>query len=162
LIRPPIPRRRAAVFSSVAAALIGLAVAAASGLRAAEALPGPVAGRVVRVVDGDTLVVRAHIWLGQEVETAVRLLGIDAPELKGRCPHERALAERARDRLAALVAGGGVVLTDIHYDKYGGRVLARVSTLAAGDLGQVLLAAGLARAYGGRARQPWCPDPDRG
>ena len=32
---------------------------------AAEALAGPVAARVERVVDGDTIEVRAKIWLGQ-------------------------------------------------------------------------------------------------
>ena len=71
---------------------------------AAEVLSGPVPARLVRVVDGDTVVVRARIWLGQEVEIHVRLAGIDAPELRGKCARERALAVRARDFVVARIS----------------------------------------------------------
>ena len=36
--------------------------------QAKDVLAGPVPAEVVRVVDGDTLLVRAEIWLGQTVE----------------------------------------------------------------------------------------------
>jgi endonuclease YncB( thermonuclease family) len=141
----------------------GLAVLAAwaAVAPAAESLPGPVGARVLRVLDGDTIEVRAHIWLGQEVATRVRLAGVDAPELEGACRSERALAMRARAYLAARLAtaDGGladVSLSDIRAGKYGGRVLARVRTAGGEDLSQALLAAGLARAYAGKARRPWC------
>ena len=50
------------------------------------------------VVDGDT------IRLGRR---RVRLIGIDAPEIAGaQCPAERALGERAANRLLALVNQG--------------------------------------------------------
>lgn len=138
-------------------ALSGWAVAAA----AAESLAGPVAARVLRVLDGDTIEVRAHIWLGQEVATRVRLAGVDAPELKGACAHERAMATRARAYLAArLVTVDGspvqVSLSEIRSGKYGGRVLARVRTAGGEDLSRALLAAGLARPYAGKARRSWC------
>ena len=32
----------------------------------AEIVPGPIPARIVRVIDGDTIVVRARIWLGQD------------------------------------------------------------------------------------------------
>lgn len=46
---------------------------------------------VVRVIDGDTLEARVHLWPGLEMMTRVRLRGIDAPELKAHCPEEREL-----------------------------------------------------------------------
>jgi len=128
---------------------------------AAESLPGPVGARVLRVLDGDTIEVRANIWLGQEVATRVRLAGVDAPELKGACRHERILAMRARAYLAARLATADgrpaqVSLSDIRAGKYGGRVLARVHTAGGEDLSHALLAAGLVRPYAGNARRPWC------
>ncbi|MEO5335303.1 MAG: thermonuclease family protein [Magnetospirillum sp. WYHS-4] len=132
-------------------------LAAASGLRGP--VPGPVEARVVRVMDGDTLLVRARPWVGVEVETRVRILGIDAPELHGACEEERRLAAKAKDLLEASVAGGPVFLHEVRDDKYGGRVLARVATAAGTDCAQTLIGAGLARPYGGRKRQPWCPPP---
>jgi len=36
-------------------------------------------GRVVDVIDGDTLLVCTRIWIGYEVETLVRIAGLDAP-----------------------------------------------------------------------------------
>ncbi|GAB4179354.1 MAG: hypothetical protein OHK0024_17690 [Thalassobaculales bacterium] len=121
-----------------------------------QSLAGPVPAQVLAVIDGDTLAVRAHVWLGQTVETKVRLAGIDTPELRGRCPRERALAEQARQRLSDAVAGGEVVLTGIHFGKYAGRVVATVHTPAGQDLAAMLRGAGLARAYRGGGRESWC------
>ena len=90
----------------------------------------PRTGIVDRVIDGDTLVVRARIWLGQEVETAVRLDGIDTPELKSPCAAERELADRARDTITGVADGRRVVLRDVRYGKFAGRVLARISGLS--------------------------------
>ena len=68
--------------------LAGIAVPIGVG-SIGEIVPGPVPAEVLAVLDGDTLVVRARIWLGQDVETRIRLDGIDAPELKGKCESER-------------------------------------------------------------------------
>ncbi len=131
-------------------------------LGAADRLAGPLPAQVVSVLDGDTLEVRVHIWLGQDLNTRVRLAGIDAPELKGKCDRERILARRARAYILARLdpaAGAGaatVRLREIRYGKFAGRVLARVETLDGTDLGQGLLAAGLARPYDGRRRASWC------
>ncbi len=128
---------------------------------AQDRLAGPVPAQVLSVIDGDTIEVRAVIWLGQVVSTRVRLAGIDAPELRGKCARERALAERARAYLLARLEGGELAqvrLRDIRYGKYAGRVLARVETAAGEDLGRGLMAAGLARPYAGRARASWCEE----
>ncbi|MGB1547124.1 MAG: thermonuclease family protein [Alphaproteobacteria bacterium] len=121
-----------------------------------EILPGPVPAYVLRVVDGDTLMVRARIWPGHHVETLVRLKGVDAPELKARCAKERALANEARDFLEQRAAGLPVWLSDIHFGKYAGRVLARVAVDSGTDLGAQLLAVGLARTYVKGPRLSWC------
>ena len=125
-------------------------------VHAVERLQGPVEAEVLRVVDGDTLVARARIWLGQTVETHVRLAGVDAPELRGKCAEEKARALAAREALLRLVGEGPVMLADIESDKYGGRVLARVATGAGDDVAAVLVAGGYVRAYGGGARSGWC------
>ena len=119
-------------------------------------LAGPVPAEVLRVIDGDTIEVRAHIWLGQEVTTLVRLARIDAPELKGKCASERAAAQTAKARLEDKVGGTEVTLRDIRFEKYAGRVMSRVETEAGEDLAAALKREGLVRAYGGAKRQSWC------
>jgi len=123
---------------------------------AGERLAGPLAARVERVIDGDSLAVRVRVWLGLEVTTVVRLRGIDAPELAGRCPAERRRAVAARDALAGLVGGGEVRLAGVETDKYGGRVVADVSDPGGRPLAAVLVDAGLARPYDGGRRAGWC------
>ena len=144
-------------------ALIAVATVLEDGGAAKDrtVLSGPIRARVLRVVDGDTLVVRARIWLGQDVRTLVRLSGIDAPEMRGRCEAERIAARRARTLLRALVGAGAVVLTDIRLGKYAGRVLARVTTPAGEDVADRIRQAGLARAYGGGRRGSWCQRAER-
>lgn len=120
-------------------------------------MPGPVPAGVVKVIDGDTVRVKARIWLGQEIEIAVRLAGIDAPELRGQCPGEREMAVKARNRLSEI-AGDTVQLRNIRYGKYAGRVVAKVTTPAGADLGARLVADSLARPYDGGRRAAWCGD----
>ena len=136
------------------------AVAAVGGhtLVASEVLPGPIPADVIEVIDGDTLRVRARIWLGQEVEINVRLSDVDTPELRGDCEGERTMAVRARSLVAAAIDDRPVSLSAIRYGKFAGRILARVHTASGADLSETLVAAGLGRAYAGRKRQPWC-DP---
>jgi endonuclease YncB( thermonuclease family) len=144
--------------AAVAAASLAL-VAPLSG-PARERLPGPVTAAVEEVVDGDTLRVRARIWLGQELSVLVRLRGIDAPETRSKCEAERALARRAAAYLRAATGTGHVTLTDISGGKYYGRVLARVTTAEGRDVAAALERVRLARQYSGGPRQPWCPLPE--
>jgi endonuclease YncB( thermonuclease family) len=122
---------------------------------AAEGFAGPVPATVERVIDGDTIDVRAQIWLGQTLAVRVRIDGVDAPELKARCAEERSMALAARDFLSRRLMGAEVTLTRVVYDKYGGRVRAKVAD-AKGDVAAALIAAGLARSYHGERREPWC------
>ena len=157
-----LPWRAAAGAMALAAGVLAWSLSEAGAQAGAQdRLAGPVPAQVLSVIDGDTIEVRAVIWLGQVVRTRVRLAGIDAPELRGKCARERALAERARAYLLARVGGedrAWVRLRDIRYGKYAGRVLARVETAGGEDLGRGLMAAGLARPYAGRARVSWCEE----
>jgi endonuclease YncB( thermonuclease family) len=124
---------------------------------AAETFAGPVTAAVVSAVDGDTLDVNVRIWLGIDIATRVRVRGIDTPELHSRCAAEKAMAEAARVKLAAL-AGSAVRLSNVANDKYGGRVDADVATASGTDIAPAMIATGLAHPYDGKgARADWCP-----
>ncbi len=123
--------------------------------------PAPVSlaahpAEVLRVIDGDTFEARVRVWPGLDITTKVRLRGIDAPELKARCPAERAMAEAARDALRDMLAAGGVSVSVVVPDKYGGRVDADAGTRAVANVSAALLANGHGRRYGGGRRLPWC------
>lgn len=143
-------------FSAATLAGIVLTLPTASPALPAEMLPGPYHAEVERVVDGDTLAVRVSVWLGQELSVLVRIRGIDAPEIRARCPRERALARAAADHLTALVAGRPVNLTNVAGGKYYGRVVADAESAGSGDLAQAMVVPGLARRYHGGAREVWC------
>lgn len=122
----------------------------------------PVFGRgiypaeVLRIADGDTFEARVQVWPGIAITTKVRLRDIDTPELKARCPQERVKAEAARARLAAILAEGGVELSRVGLDKFGGRIDAAASTRSTPDVSAALLQAGLGRRYAGGRREGWC------
>lgn len=111
---------------------------------------------VTRAIDGDSIEVRATIWPDLTASTQIRVAGVDAPELRRpQCDAERALAERARDRTAALT-DNGVVLVDPRLGKFAGRVVAQVILPDGRNLADVLIAEGLGRAYDGGRRKGWC------
>ncbi|NTF18225.1 thermonuclease family protein [Agrobacterium rubi] len=117
----------------------------------------------IYVIDGDT------VSINQE---RIRLDGIDAPELKGKCTNERELARKAHHRLAELIDGSRLVVSrtpvgarkgefgmeqQFKTDRYG-RTLAPL--IADGhDVGEAILREGLARKWtkkwDGR-EEPWC------
>ena len=78
-------------------------------------------GRVVRVVDGDTLVLLVS---GHDQER-IRLAGIDCPERK------QAFGTKAKEALARLAAGKEVTVEWEKRDRYG-RVVGKVMSMAAG------------------------------
>lgn len=134
------------------AAFSGLA---ATSSFAADILPGPVEAEILSVYDGDTFTARVHIWIRQFVDTAVRVEGMDTPEIKGECQAEADLAVKARDRAVELL-GTKATLSDIRNDKYGGRVDAIVTLQDGRRLSDVLISEKLARPYSGGNRTSWC------
>lgn len=111
----------------------------------------------LRNYDGDTITVdlpRIHPLLGQAI--SIRINGIDAPEIKGRCDRETRLAEEAKAVVTALLSGSKrIVLVDVGRDKYF-RIDATV-TADGVDVGAELVRRGLAVKYdGGTKTHRWC------
>lgn len=110
-----------------------------------------------RCYDGDTCTVSlpgVHPLFGERID--VRIAGIDTPEIKGKCEHEKALARSARDLVnETLATASNIDLEDLGRDKYfriGARVMADGQ-----DLGAELLRLRLAVIYnGGTKTAPWC------
>lgn len=137
-----------------------MACAAWVSIAGAQVLPARWNGTIVRVIDGDSCIVRAVVWPAMTIETEIRLLGVDTPESAWRahCPAERLLAQRATAALAAAFPiGSAVQLGAVEPDKYGGRWLAVVIGPTGASAQEVLLTAGLAAPYTGRGpRKDWC------
>jgi micrococcal nuclease len=123
-----------------------------------DVVPGPVRAHVVKVVDGDTFQVIAEIWKGTYVLTDIRVGGVDTPEKKGRakCAHEAALAEQASAATKALIDGKDVLLYNVQYEKYGGRVLGDAKTTDGTSVAGNLVGKGLAKPYDGGTKSSWC------
>jgi endonuclease YncB( thermonuclease family) len=111
---------------------------------------------VLRIIDGDTFVARVRVWPGIDVDTKVRLRGIDAAELHARCTAELAKAQAARTALQTILDAGGITVSRVGIDKYGGRVDASVATRNTADVSAAMLSGGWARAYDRGRRGSWC------
>jgi endonuclease YncB( thermonuclease family) len=111
---------------------------------------------VLRVIDGDTFEARVRVWPGLDVDTKVRLRGIDAAELHARCSDEFAKADAARAALEKFLAEGDIAVSRVGIDKYGGRVDAAVATGRTADVSAAMLTGGFARRYSGGRRRSWC------
>lgn len=99
------------------------------------------------VVDGDT------IWFKGD---KIRVADIDAPETHDyRCDSEKALGDRATNRLHDLLEAGPITLRTIDRDEdtYGRKL--RIVLVNGQSVGDTLVSEGLARYYGG-GRRPWC------
>jgi endonuclease YncB( thermonuclease family) len=110
--------------------------------------------RVVRVIDGDTLVLIIDLGFRMYAEQMVRLLEINTPELRSGPPAERERGAAAREFTLAWLqdhAGHGpadwpLSIRTEKGDSFG-RWLAYVECGAGHRLHEALLAAGLAVAY---------------
>ena len=119
--------------------------------------PGDYPADVVRVIDGDTVAVNVRVWPSVLIETSIRVLGVDTPELRGKCESEREKAREARSFVRKLLpAGSKIVLKKVKPDKYAGRHDAEIWLADGRSLAELLIGAKLAREYHGEARQTWC------
>lgn len=115
--------------------------------------------RVIRgklAYDADTIYVMMP-GLPPEIEQmSVRVNGVDAPEIKGKCDDEKDQAEKGRAFVQDLLAAAGQVrFCNPKWGKYAGRVLADVKIDGA-DLAGMLIEKGFGRAYHGERREGWC------
>ena len=127
----------------LAVALAALALAWSSRSRGSDEAPGAtLSGRVVRVVDGDTI----RVALPGRVER-VRYIGIDTPESVKPGTPVQCFAHRAAAENARLVGGRRVRLVlDVEPRDRFGRLLAYVHRASDGlDVGAELVRRGFAR-----------------
>ena len=114
-------------------------------------------GEVQRIIDGDTIELRVEIWPSLHINAVIRILGIDTPELRGKCEEEKRRALDAKVFLTnALPRGSMVTVGKLKPDKYGGRYDADVQTSNGKSVAELLIAAGHARQYSGKMRVSWC------
>jgi len=137
----------AALNSLLPAVLVFAALAASNSYQAV----------ITRVIDGDTVELRVVIWPQIETTARIRLLGVDAPELKGKCADERKRALEAKAFLEKLLpVKSRVEIKNVKPDKYAGRYDAVLWTSSGESASEKLIVAGLARPYNGEKRHGWC------
>ena len=118
---------------------------------------GPYEAEVVRVIDGDTVAVRVHLWPGLTKNIKLRLDGVNTPETHRAPECEKRLGRKATEFTRQFIGAAHMVrVSDVHLGKFAGRALGKLEVPGKGDLGKALLAAGLAREYHGGRRGRWC------
>jgi micrococcal nuclease len=112
--------------------------------------------KVNSVYDGDTFRATLKNYpaiIGENI--GIRVNGIDTPEIRGKCPSEKALAIKARDLARLKLNNGKVIeLHNISRGKYF-RIVADVF-IDGVNLGDILLEAKLAVRYKGKKKKGWC------
>ena len=110
------------------------------------------------IYDGDSFRVNINGWpdiIGKSVP--IRMLGVDTPEMRGKCEAEKILARQAKQHTVALLRSGKMIeLKNTQRGKYF-RILANV-IIDGESLADSLLKNGLARRYDGGKRGGWCDE----
>ncbi len=129
---------------------------------------------IIYVTDGDTFAITTDtvhkVLVGKRF--TVRINGIDAPEIKGRCPKERSYAKQAKQLLTnmlnnATANNANVEVVSLYKDTFGrlvGDVYIHPKKGQGGevvDVGKVMLSEGLALPYSTKGRKNnydnfWC------
>lgn len=135
----------------IAALLIGM-----GALAGPETFGSATVTQVRTIYDGDTFHADIAGWpaiVGAHI--GIRVYGIDTPEMRGKCDQEKQLARMAKQRAVEILRGAKVVeLRNMRRDKYF-RILADVYA-DGNNLGDQLIAAGLAVPYYGKTKPNWC------
>ena len=112
--------------------------------------------KVINVYDGDTFRVNIDSLppiIGKNI--AIRVNGVDTPEIRGKCQYEQDLALEARDFVRVKLANAKEIkLTNLQRGKYF-RVVANV-VVDGVSLEQELLDNKLAYEYDGGKKLSWC------
>ena len=108
------------------------------------------------IYDADTFRVTIKGWpdiIGKGIP--IRVLGVDAPEMRGKCKSEKLAARIAKQHTVELLRSAKVIeLTNMQRGKYF-RILANVM-IDGVNLADSLISNGLARSYDGGKRDGWC------
>lgn len=113
---------------------------------------------IVSVIDGDTI--KSQLSLPCPLcNVSIRIRDIDTPEKGGtaKCPREKTLGIIATDFIKELIGSNeSMILRDVKWDKYGGRIDAYVF-IDGVDIGQTMILKGYAKFYDGTGPKPdWC------
>ena len=113
---------------------------------------------LLRVIDGDTIDVRADLGFDVSLKLRLRFAGINTPESRTRNKEEKALGLAAKARLKEVLESAD----SIEFESFGkgkfGRVLATpyvVNNDKRTDVCQLLVREDHARLYDGGKREPW-------
>ena len=111
---------------------------------------------VTSIYDADTFRVDVDGWpdiIGKRVP--IRVLGVDAAEIRGKYQAEKKLARKAKQFTVAMLRNGEVIeVRNPQRGKYF-RIVGDVF-VDGESLAQALIKAGLARPYDGGKRRGWC------
>lgn len=119
-------------------------------------ISGPVHAELIRVVDGDTVLVDAEPWPNYRIRVFVRLRDIDTLELNARCADVRQKAKDAKIALTNMLNGEELQLYDISGGKYFGRILADLRLSEGESVSNMLLSSGHAVNYPDRMKRSSC------
>jgi len=115
-----------------------------------------IVSEITSIYDADTFRVNIKGWpgaVGQRM--SVRVNGIDAPEIRGKCEEEKKLARLAKQFTVQLLRSGKVIeLRNIKRGKYF-RLLADVYVDNV-NLSDALIKTNYARLYDGGTKSNWC------
>ena len=143
-------RKRVAFKNFLGALIIACATLGAFALSRTDLARAAAPSAAYRVIDGDT-------FENSTTSERIRLANIDTPETheRAQCVAERQAGERATQAARRLLAETHSVNINRvgRTDRYG-RTIAYVR-LDGRDMGEALIAMGLARPWRGR-REPWC------
>ena len=113
---------------------------------------------LLRVIDGDTIDVRADLGFDVSLKLRLRFAGINTPESRTRNLEEKALGLAAKARLKEVLESAD----SIEFESFGkgkfGRVLATPYAVIGDertDVCQLLVREDHARLYDGGTREPW-------
>ena len=113
---------------------------------------------LLRVIDGDTIDVRADLGFDVSLKLRLRFAGINTPERRTRNLEEKALGLAAKARLKEVLESAD----SIEFESFGkgkfGRVLATPYAVIGDertDVCQLLVREDHARLYDGGKREPW-------
>jgi len=115
--------------------------------------------RISRIIDGDTVeIVFLH---GGTIPTkiAIRIDGVDTPELRGKTDLEKRAAVFVKEKVEELLNDQKTIeVKFIKWDKYGNRIVGDILCNQEHYLSHFLLLNGYAQVYNGRRKDQWIQD----
>ena len=106
--------------------------------------------------DGDTCYVIIKALPEKLEKMSIRVLGIDTPEIRGKCAEEKELDLKARIFANKVFRSANKIeFKNLQWGKYGGRLLSDVY-LDDKLYSKMIIDEGLARPYDGKTKKGWC------